>query len=747
MAPLSPKSSLLWRAFFASRGALAHIAAVSSRPEVTMRFLLGALCALLMTSVAAGAGAQPVNTGHLKAELVAATQGVAPGQTIHVALRQQIQKGWHTYWRNAGDSGEATRIKWSLPAGWSASDFTWPTPHRLPVGPLVNYGYEGEVLLPVSLTAPADLKPGQTVSLKAAAAFLVCAEVCVPEDANLTLALPVTDGPAPPDPKWGPAIQKTLAQAPRPAGLTAAFEKQGEAVKLAIAGPALKGADVAGAYFYPYSGTVIDHARPQPIERGPEGLTLTLAPGYAFQAPQPPQEMAGVLALSDGAAYEVDAAPGPLPPAASGLGPPPARAAGLAAGAGLGLATAAAFAFVGGLILNLMPCVFPVLAMKAASLAGHSGAHGDARRQGVAFGAGAILTFLVLAGVLIGLRAAGAEAGWGFQLQDPAVVAALALLMLAIALNLSGVFEVGASLQGMGSGLAAHGGVLGAFFTGALAVIVAAPCTAPFMGAALGWALVQPPAAALAVFLALGIGFSLPFVAIAFVPALINALPRPGPWMDVFKKALAFPMYAAVVWLVWVLTVQTGPDAVPRILGAGIVLALAAWLIGAAQRRSAVGGRAAPLATAAAVLAVAAVAGGAVWPGYSVATAAQATSGAAHLDYEPYSRARLAELRAEGRPVLVNYTAAWCVSCQVNDRVALSTEGVEKALARNNAAYLKADWTNRDPLIAEDLARFGRVGVPLYLVYGANGGEPAILPAILTEGLVVKALDAAAGPA
>jgi thiol:disulfide interchange protein DsbD len=393
-----------------------------------------------------------------------------------------------------------------------------------------------------------------------------------------------------------------------------------------------------------------------------------------------------------------------------------------------------------------MPCVFPVLAMKAASLAGHGGAHGDARRQALAFGAGVLLTFLTLAAILIAVRAAGSGAGWGFQLQDPPVVAALALLILAVALNLSGLFEVGTSLQGLGSGLAAHGGLIGAFFTGALAVVVAAPCTAPFMGPALGWALTQPPVAALTVFLALGVGFALPFVAVAFIPGLVNRLPRPGPWMEVFKKALAFPMYAAVAWLVWVLTVQVGSDAVPRILGAAIVLALAAWLIGAAQRRHAAGARSTVLAAAATVLAVAAIAGGAIWPAYSLASTPTAGSGAAELDAQAYTPEKLAALQAEGRPVLVNYTAAWCVSCQVNDRVALSTRAVSEALKRNNAVYLKADWTRRDPEIAAELARFGRVGVPLYLVYGARGGEPVILPSILTEGVVVKALDAAAKP-
>jgi thiol:disulfide interchange protein len=702
-----------------------------------MRFLLGAVCALLF---AAGASAAPVNTGHLTAELVSSTQGIAPGQTVQIALRQQIQKDWHTYWRNAGDSGEATKLTWTLPKGWTASEFTWPTPHRLPVGPLVNYGYEGEVILPVALTAPADAKPGQTITLTAKAQFLVCADICVPEDADLSLSLPVTAGPAPMDPQWGDKIAKTLADAPKPAGLAGAFEKQGEVVKLAITGAALKGVDLAEAYFFPFSGSVLDHAKAQPIERGPEGLTLTLTPGYGFQGAAP-DEIAGVLSL-EGKAYEVSAKPGPLPPSASGLGPPPVKAVAPAGAANLGLLSAMLFAFGGGLILNLMPCVFPVLAMKAASLAGHGGANGEARRQGVAFGVGVLATFLALAGALIAVRAAGAEVGWGFQLQNPTVVAALALIMLAVALNLSGVFEVGTSLQGVGSGLAARDGLVGSFFTGVLAVVVAAPCTAPFMGPAIGWALTQPPIAALVVFLGLAIGFAAPFVAVAFVPALINRLPRPGPWMDVFRKALAFPMYGAVAWLVWVLTVQAGSDAVPRILGAGILLAFALWIAGAAQRRHAMGGSSGALAGVAAVLSLLAVAGGAVWPAYAEADGAGGAE-AAKLDEQAYTPEKLATLRAEGKTVLVNYTAAWCVSCQVNDQVALSTKPVSDALARNNAVYLKADWTKRDPLIAEELARFGRAGVPLYLVYGAKGGEPAILPSLLTPGIVVKALDTA----
>lgn len=702
------------------------------------RFL--AFLITVLALAAAPALAAPVDTGHLTAELVPQTQGVAPGQTTHVALRQKIDKGWHTYWRNSGDSGEPTQIAWTLPTGWTAGDIVWAPPSRQPTGPLMNYGYSDEVLLPVAITAPADARPGETVTLKAHASFLVCEEICVPEDAELTLSLPVTAGPAPPDPKWGQPIAAALAAAPRPAGLTAAFERGGETLKLAVTGAPLNGAAAADAYFFPFDGTVIDHARPQAVERGPEGLTLTLTPGVAFQAPQPPAAMAGVLSV-DGKAYEISAVPGPLPAAAAGLGPPaqPAKA----AGGGLGLAAAALFAFVGGLVLNLMPCVFPVLAMKATAFARHADARQAARAHGLAFLGGVLATFLGLALILIAVRAGGAAVGWGFQLQSPPIVAGLSLLMLAVALNLSGAFEIGQSLQGVGTGLASRRGLAGAFFTGALAVIVAAPCTAPLMGPAMGWALTQSAPAALAVFAALGLGFAAPFTLAAFAPGLLARLPKPGPWMDTFRRLMAFPMYGAAAWLAWVLTVQAGETALARILAAGVALAFAAWLFGRWQRGRAAGRRPvalAALAGAAGVLAVAA----SVTPGYQLAQPAAAEPATPDkLAYEPWSAERLAAARAEGRPVFVNFTAAWCVSCQVNEKVALSTDKVAKAFAATDAIYLKGDWTRKDAVIEAELARHGRAGVPLYLVYGANGGDGVILPQLLTADTVVRALEAA----
>ncbi|MES2724212.1 MAG: thioredoxin family protein [Pseudomonadota bacterium] len=702
------------------------------------RFVGRALAALtLAAAFAFPVMAAPVQTGHIEAELVARDQGVTPGGTVHVALRQKIQKGWHTYWRNSGDSGDATRISWTLPAGWTAGEFVWATPSRQPTGPLMNYGYQGEVLLPVAVTAPASARPGDTVTLKAAVAFLVCADICVPEDAVLTLDLPVVAAAPQPDAKWAGPITKALDAAPKPAGLTATFVKGEGALKLAVAGTVLKGADEA--YFYPFKSTVIDHAKPQALERGPEGLTLTLSPGYDFTQGTPPTALEGVLSLG-GKAYELTAAEGPPPVGTSGLGPPPAKAP--IAGEGLGLALAFVYALLGGLVLNLMPCVFPILAMKATSLAGHAHERSAARAQGLAFLAGVLATFLALAGVLIAIRAGGSAVGWGFQLQSPVVVAGLALLMLAVALNLSGLFEVGTSLQGVGTGLASRQGLAGAFFTGALAVVVAAPCTAPFMGPALGWALTQSAPVALAVFLGLGLGFAAPFTLAAFAPALLAKLPKPGPWMETFKKLMAFPMYGAAAWLVWVLTIQAGEMGLARVLAAAVVLALAAWVLGLAQRRQATGGKLLALAAVGAVLAIGAFVLVLV-PAYSVATSTSAEAAPGSIPEAVYSPEAVAEARAAGKPVFVNFTAAWCVTCQVNEKVAFATAEAAEAFTRTGAVYLKADWTRKDAVIAAELARHGRAGVPLYLVYGVKSPDPVILPQFLTPAMVAKALDKA----
>jgi thiol:disulfide interchange protein DsbD len=714
--------------------------------------------------------AGPVKTGHLEAELVSETQGVSPGGLAYVAIRQQIMPGWHTYWRNPGDSGEATSAKWTLPADWSVGDWVWPAPQRLPLGPLMNYGYVGQVLLPVSLNVPASAKVGSTATLKADVTFLVCADICVPENARLKLDVPVVAGTPGTDPKWGAAIEKTINDAPKASGLEAAVAWAGQGdnrvLKLGVTGAEVKGVDLSHAYFFPYDGKKLDYAAKQAIEKGPGGLTLTLKPAQEIAKAADVPSLDGVLSLG-GKAYEVSAKPEPIPAEAGGLGavtPAPLKAEGVAQstagtatsapampseGANLGLLPAVLFAFLGGLILNLMPCVFPVLSMKAASLAAHAHDEGEARRQGLAFLVGVMVTFLALAGLVLAAKAGGAAVGWGLQLQSPAVVGALALVMLLVALNMSGVFEATLPGQGAGAGLAARGGLVGSFFTGLLAVVVAAPCTAPFMAPALGFALTQGPPAALLVFVGLGLGFAAPFTLVSFAPALRRLFPRPGAWMDTFKHILAFPMYGTAAWLLWVFSLQTGSAALALLLTAAVLIGFAAWLVGRAQAS------AKPLvwglfATVAAVLAVAALVAGAREMAPPAAQASEASPSEAapgkEAPSEPFTPARLAELQAEGKPVFVNFTAAWCVTCQVNERLALGSPEVAKALAEVGGVYLKADWTNHNAEIAKLLAEHGRAGVPLYLVYGSGGGDPKVLPQLLTPGQVASAIRAAGKP-
>jgi len=711
----------------------AHPFELDRRAAWLKSFVFGVIALAFLADPAAAA---PVATPHATTELVATTTTATPGAAFQVAVAQTFDKGWHSYWRNPGDAGEATTIRWTLPAGWAAGPIAWPAPRRLPVGPIMNYGYEGGVVLPVSLRVPADARAGSRVTLSAVVDFLVCAEVCVPDTATVSLTVPVATGSPSPDPIWAPRIDAALAAGPKTGALAALFTTQGGRLRLGITGAALAGGKDTDAYFYPYDDKLIDHAKPQTVERGPGGLTLTLSPGTAFDKGATPGSVAGVLEV-DGRAFEISAAAGALPASARGLGAPGAPRTG-----GLGLPLAALFAFLGGLILNLMPCVFPILSMKAAALAGHGGEAKGARRQALAFLVGVMAAFLTLAGLLIAARAAGGAVGWGFQLQSPKVVVVLSLVILAAALNLSGLFEIGTSAQGLGSGLASRSDLLGSAFTGVLAVVVAAPCTAPFMGTALGFALTQGWATALMVFAALGLGFAAPFTLLAFIPPLTRLLPRPGAWMGTFKQALAFPMYAAAAWLVWVLAQQTNAEGLARALAAAVLLSLATWLVGGAQRRSGLGtsGRA---WWALGALATALCVGVALWGAYPASAAQAQTSGGA-LAAQPWSPDRLAAIRAQGRPVLVNFTAAWCVTCQVNERAAFSTREVAQAFRRSGAAYLVADWTNHNAAIAQALAAQGRVGVPLYLVYGAGGAEPKTLPQLLTPGIVAGALDQAA---
>ncbi len=695
----------------------------------------------------AAAGVQ--RTDRIEAELVPMSAWAAPGSTAVVAVKQTIRPDWHTYWRNPGDSGGATTLTWTLPKGVSAGDIVWPVPERQRISGLMNYGYSGTVYLPVPIEVPASARPGTTLPLIVKALFLVCsAEMCVPDELTLRLDLPVRDGAAPLNPRHGAAITAVLEDAPRPAGITARVALEDGVLTLGAAGGPLAGSDPGPSYFFPFEGGIIDHPAPQTGAWGPQGLILRLRPGSETRATGLTGPVGGVLVTAAGA-WEIRAEPGAVPAGTSGSGVL-AAAADADAGAadpdgGSDLATfarALLFAVLGGLILNLMPCVFPILAMKAAALAASAHDERHTRRDGLAFLAGVLTTFLLLAGVLLALRATGEAVGWGFQLQSPPVTAGLALLMLAVALNLSGVFHVGGRLQGAGSGpLSRLPGGLGAFFTGALTVVVAAPCTAPFMAFALGAALVMPWPLALLVFLGLGLGLAMPFVLISLTPGLLARLPRPGPWMERLKNLLAFPMYATALWLAWVFSRQTGPEALGLLFTAGLMLALGVWLIGCGQTERGFGRRgvfhltagvAALLLAGAALIVAARVPAPAIGPAAPAHGAGPASA--------PWSAAAVETARAQGRPVLVNFTADWCVTCKINERTSLSTAGVTAAIEGSNAVYLVGDWTRRDDAITAELLRHGRSGVPLYLLYAPGVAEPRVLPQLLTEGVVVEAL-------
>jgi thiol:disulfide interchange protein DsbD len=721
-----------------------------------VRFLILAIL-WLAPGIAAAAVPTPVGgadgprrTARIEAELVPMSAWAAPGSTAVVAVRQAIQPGWHTYWRNPGDSGGATELTWTVPAGVKPGEIVWPLPERQRLSGLMNYGYSGEVWLPVPLEIPADARPGTTLPLTVKALFLVCsAEMCVPDELTLSLTLPIREGAAPPTPRHGAAITAVLERAPRSAGIEARVRAEGGVLILTASGGPLAAGDPGPSYFFPFAGGVIDHAAAQTGEWGPSGLTLRLTPGGATRAAGVTGPIAGVLETAHGA-FEITAQPGPALPGTRGSGALTGPADGApetdtAGGGAMVFVQALLLALLGGLILNLMPCVFPILAMKAAALTASAHDPRHARRDGLAFLAGVLTTFLLLAGALLTLRVAGQAVGWGFQLQSPPVTAGLALLMLAVALNLSGVFHIGARLQGAGSGpLARLPGGVGAFFTGALAVVVAAPCTAPFMAFALGAALLMPWPMALAVFLMLGLGLALPFVLISLSPRLLSKLPRPGPWMERLKGLLAFPMYATALWLAWVFSRQSGAEALGLVFVAGVLLALGTWLVGTGQAQRAAGGRGrvwlvvgmAVLIAAAASLVIAAR-----MP--ALAPGAAAVSQGAGPASAPWSQAAVEAATAEGRPVLVNFTADWCVTCKINERTSLGSPRVAAALEEAGAVYLVGDWTRRDDAITAELQRHGRSGVPLYLLYSPGSAEPRILPQLLTEGVVLEALKTA----
>jgi len=714
-------------------------------PTAHRLFAAAAIAAALFGSPAFAQFATPasavVTTDQVRAELVAqAPDGAGPGKTVWVGLQLTHKPEWHTYWKNSGDSGLATQLQWSLPAGVTAGDIHWPLPKKIRIGTLANYGYEGTVLLPVPLTIAPDFKPtllSDTLEVKLAAAWLVCKTECIPEDGQFTLQIPIRSSTAGSAAAFDAAWRNAPEALPGAPGNSLAIE--GQSIRLAVHGlpSAWKGRQLE---FFPETPEVIETAADWSQSWNDSVWTAQVP--LSSQRSASPSMMPVVLAL-DGKGRRVEmAVTGQWPKVAGAAPVSTALQAALAKESGggspfgksppsasLGLWAALLGALVGGLILNLMPCVFPILAIKVLGFARHADDRRAHRINGIAYTAGVLVSFIALGMLMLALRSAGESLGWGFQLQNPAVIAALALLFTLIGLNLAGVFQFA---QVVPSGLASfqpRHPVTDAFFTGVLAVAIASPCTAPFMGASLGLAVALPPQQAIAVFAALGLGLALPYLVASLVPAVARALPAPGAWMDNLRKFLAFPMFATVVWLVWVLGQQSGIDGAGALLALLVAVAFVAWAVTLA-------GRARRVITSVAVAALLALAWS-VGP-YVTEPAALARQSDDRL-WQTWAPGRVDQIVAGGRPVFVDFTAAWCVTCQYNKKTTLSDRDVLADLAAKNVALLRADWTRRDPAITAALQQLGRNGVPVYVLYQA-GRRPVLLSEILSVGEVRAAV-------
>ena len=791
------------------------------QPHSTSFFarLLGALFFIAACALSTGARAQfgtnpapatgsVVSTPHVRAELIAhAPEGVAPGQPVWLGLQLTHQPHWHTYWKNPGDSGLPTALNWQLPAGLDVGEVAWPVPQKIRVGTLANYGYEGQVLLAVPLQVSGAFKPplvgsaAQTLEVRLHATWLVCRVECIPEEGSFVLQLPLRGSTA----LHGTAFAQSLAAQPvalpgestvraegdrlhiRVTGLPAAA--RGQMLELLPETPAvlLHAAEAGKDWTQAWQGDVWTATVPLSPERGDSTATLplvlALADGAASTASTGTQASARawrteatVTAPWTQAAPRAEVSPALAAALAANQAAAQAAQAGAtstalpgASASASGLLAALLGGLIGGLLLNLMPCVFPVLAIKVIGFARHGSNRRAHRLAGLAYTAGVVLSFVALGGLLLALRAAGEQLGWGFQLQSPGVVAALAALFTLLGLNLAGVFEFGQFAPGRLATLQARHPAADAFLSGMLAVAIASPCTAPFMGASLGFAIEMPAVQALAVFAALGVGMALPYLAASWLPGVARALPRPGPWMATFRHAMAFPMFATVVWLVWVLGQQSGIDGASALLAllvagsavvwsltlrgrarwaiASVLIAFSAWLAGAIGQNITQPAEQALLAAAPGTDAGTSAGNGA-GSDRSIGTGTGSHSGTgtdgpspASARWQPWSAGRVADLLALGQPVFVDFTAAWCVTCQYNKRTTLANAAVLEGFAARNVALLRADWTRRDPHITAALAQLGRSGVPVYVLY-APGKAPVVMTEILTTDEVHGALSA-----
>lgn len=672
-----------------------------------------------------GARAQTaVETEYAFTEFVPEADGVVPGETLWIAIRQEVREGWHVFWENPGDAGLPLAIEWTLPEGFEAGEPLHPSPEYIPVGPLASFAHEGEPVFLLPLTAPQDAAPGEAIDIEASASWQACEDICVPEEGRFSFSLSVVEEAAP-IAAHAPLFAAARAALPSVFEGEAAFSVRGGAYVLELEPP--EGFTDKDAFFFPAVEGLITPAAPQAIIARDGALTIEMEPGYL--AGYEGETLRGVLAFADdgGARHGIEIAA-----SVSGtIAPPSSLPAFSTASAGeTGLLLLFVFAFFGGVILNVMPCVFPIIFVKAASLMQAAGEDmTKIRVHGALYTAGVVATFLAMGGVLLLLRAGGEQLGWGFHLQSPFIVALSAYVLFMVGLNLAGLFHVGESLAGTGESLASRGGGAGAFFTGALAVVVAAPCIGPLLTAPMGAVLLQPPVIGLAILTVMALGLAAPYLALTLAPALGRALPKPGPWMSVLKQALSFPVFAAAAYFLWVFAQQANASGLAFMLSGGVLLALAAWLFevskGAGPRFLIVRGLAALLAF------------GAIAPLTRIepAVAAFASDGGApHGAFmaEPFSAEALEAHREAGTPVFVDFTAAWCVTCQFNKLTVFSSEELADDFERAGVVFMVADWTLRDPKITSALEAFGASGVPLYAFYPA-GRAPEVLALPLTR--------------
>jgi thiol:disulfide interchange protein DsbD len=754
-----------------------------------------ALPLLLGAALPAHAVSNAADAPHVHVQLVVPASALTLGKPADAGLYFKIDPGWHVYWKNAGDAGEPPHMKWTLPDGITAGPLQFPAPKRLPLGPLMDFGYEDEVLFPFGVNVAQTAKTGPAV-LHAKVDWLVCQASCIPGKAELEISRDVSEhlGNAIPPTADAQLFKRLSGRLPKPlpAEAKVVFQPTKDGFRLTV-DTGLKETEAA---FFPADQDILDNPAPQKLTATPRGITLDLKKDANLAVN--PAELKGVLELSGGRAYEITAvagagavkaalSAGPVGTAGDSTEKPasgakarndvtaadagaeapayqspayqspaysspkaapqgPGSAQRIPSSSGVGLFRATGLAFLGGLLLNLMPCVFPVLFLKGLSLVNSGNEERPKlRTHGLVYTAGILASFWALVAVLLSLRAAGATLGWGFQFQSPVFLALMAGLLFFLGLSLAGQFEIGLSLTSAGGTLvtengAAKQGYSGSFFTGVLAVVVATPCTAPFMGAALGYALAQSAAVTFAVFTALALGLAAPYVALTLQPAWTRLLPRPGAWMEVLKQAVAVPIFATAIWLAWVLVRGYGADMLPALLSSFLLLAVAGWFLGRwPAKRWAV--------SVAALILMGMIAVSVLAPRKFAAASTSAATAGSQAGWEPWTAAAVSRYQAQGRPVLVDFTASWCLSCQVNERVALEQPSVEKAFQDNNVALLKADWTRGDDAITNTLAGLGRSGVPAYALYVPGETSPRLLPEALTPGIVIDAVSNLPRPA